>query len=442
MSADHPNEMSERVSYYKKIAASNPKFRAALTPKLNKYIPHEPSEKQAAFLLLDNKEAFYGGAAGGGKSEALLMASLQYIEVPDYSALLLRRTFRELSMPKAILDRSTQWLKNTDMRWRPKQYTWESPQGGRLTFGYLDHESDVYQYDSAEFQFIGFDELTQFTEFQYTFMFGRLRRTRGMPVPLRMRGASNPGGVGHIWCKNRFVKSLTAGRIFIPAKMQDNKHLDSEEYSSALDELDPVTQAQRRDGDWDAEYIGAMFKRSWFTKYVRTRPQESVSVRFWDLASLDGRGDYTVGTKVSKTDNGVYYIEDVIRKQMGPMEVEQTLLATARLDGDDVTICIEQEPGSAGKHVLHNYIRMLAGYTVKGSPATGSKLSRYKPFAAQAEVGNVILLDGPWNSEWIDEICAVPESKHDDQADSASGAVNELSAEVAGDWGISVLGSL
>lgn len=433
--------MATRAQYYSRLAKNNSDLRYALTPRLNKYIPHEPSEKQSAFLLLDCREAFYGGAAGGGKSDALLMSALQYFDIPGYSGILLRRTFRELSMPSAILDRSQSWLKPTDAVWRPKQYTWVSPQGGRLTFGYLDHESDVYQYDSAEFQFIGFDELTQFTEFQYTFMFGRLRRLKGMSVPLRMRSASNPGGVGHIWCKNRFVKNTERGRIFVPAKMTDNAHLDVAEYNASLEELDEVTKAQRRDGDWDAEFKGAMFKRSWFTKYVRTAPIDAISVRFWDLASTEGRGDYTVGTKLSKTENGLIYVSDVIRGQFGPLEVEQTLLATAVKDGEDVAVRIEQEPGSAGKLTIHNYMKLLAGFDVKGVPSTGSKLSRYKPMAAQAEVGNIVLVDGPWNSAWIDEICAVPESKHDDQADSAAGGYNELSSHVAGDYGISIIGA-
>ena len=96
--------------------------------------------------------------------------------------------------------------------------SWRFPSGASLSFGYLDTEADKYRYQSAEYQFIGFDELTQFSESQYTYMFSRLRRLKGSSVPLRMRGASNPGGYGHEWVKQRFItRRGEGGRIFIPA---------------------------------------------------------------------------------------------------------------------------------------------------------------------------------------------------------------------------------
>jgi len=176
-------------------------LRSALTPRMTKYIPHKPTPKQAAFLLLPVREAFYGGAAGGGKSDALLMAALQYVDMPGYSAILFRRTFSDLALPGALLERSTEWLKPTDAKWDDNKKTWHFPSGATLTFGYLEHENDKYRYQSSEFNFIGFDELTQFTESQYRYLFSRLRRLKGSEVPLRMRAASNPGGEGHEWVR-------------------------------------------------------------------------------------------------------------------------------------------------------------------------------------------------------------------------------------------------
>src|SRR5690606_3181408 len=114
-----------------------------LTPKMTKYIPHKPTPKQAAFLLLPNREAFYGGAAGGGKSEALLMAALQYVDVPGYRAILIRRTYTDLALPGALMDRAAEWLepykKLGEVRWDEKEKTWEFyiKDGGKatLTFG-------------------------------------------------------------------------------------------------------------------------------------------------------------------------------------------------------------------------------------------------------------------------------------------------------------------
>jgi hypothetical protein len=153
------------------------------------YIPHKPTPKQLAFLLLDNQEALYGGAAGGGKSDALLMAALQYINVPGYSALLLRRSYTDLSLPGALMDRAKAWLLPSGARWRDGLKTWEFPSGASITFGYLEKPGDEYRYQSTEFQFVGFDELTQFTEAQYRYLFSRLRRPYAVDVPLRMRSA-------------------------------------------------------------------------------------------------------------------------------------------------------------------------------------------------------------------------------------------------------------
>ena len=147
------------------------------TVRANKYIPHEPTEKQALFLLHDHiPEILYGGSAGGGKSDALLMAALQYVHVPGYAALLLRRTFPDLSLPEAIMSRSFEWLQNTDAHWHDKEKTWNFPSGATLTFGYLDAPRDHYRYQGSAFQYIGFDELTQFKENQYLFLHSRLRR--------------------------------------------------------------------------------------------------------------------------------------------------------------------------------------------------------------------------------------------------------------------------
>ena len=134
----------------------------AMTPRLNRYIRHAPHAKQAAFLLLPQLEALFGGAAGGGKSDALLMAALQYFDVPGYAALILRTTKQSLTLPGGLIPRSHEWLHGTGARWRASENTWYSPEGASLTFGYLRSEDDRYRYASSEYQFIGFEELTEF----------------------------------------------------------------------------------------------------------------------------------------------------------------------------------------------------------------------------------------------------------------------------------------
>ena len=239
------------------------------------YSPQEPTDRQRLFYSLQCKEAFYGGAARGGKSSTLLMGALEYADVPGYSALILRRTFQDLAKPGALLDRSREWLQGTGARWNEQKKQWRFPSGAVIAFGYLETDNDVYQYASAEYQYIAFDELTQFTERQYTFLFSRLRRLANSDVPLRMRSGSNPGGVGAEWVQQRFIPDDWTpemgrevrpwdknGRIFVPARLKDNPHLDQEGYEQSLAELDEVTRAQLLEGDWQVRMRGNIYT-SW-----------------------------------------------------------------------------------------------------------------------------------------------------------------------------------
>jgi hypothetical protein len=186
----------------------------AHTLRLPSFIPHRPSPKQAAFLIYNGLEALYGGAAGGGKTDALLMGALQYVDQPSYAALLLRRSYTDLALPGALMDRSHEWLKNNSrIHWNRETHTWTFPSGATLSFGYIASAADKYRYQSAEFQYIGWDEVTEFPdEDAYTFMFSRLRRLEGSPIPLRVRCASNPVGVGTYWVRKRFVDQPSAHR--------------------------------------------------------------------------------------------------------------------------------------------------------------------------------------------------------------------------------------
>jgi predicted phage terminase large subunit-like protein len=161
----------------------------ALTPRFpagKRYIPHVPHPPQQAFLLLNFiAEVFYGGAAGGGKSDAGLMGALQYADVPGYSALILRRTFPDLSLPGAIMDRAEEWLSGTGARKRDGGKRWEFPtpdpaRPATLQFGYAASHADIRRYQGAEFQFVFVDELTHFEERTYRYVFSRLR---GPAVP-------------------------------------------------------------------------------------------------------------------------------------------------------------------------------------------------------------------------------------------------------------------
>ena len=433
----------------KKINIRDPKVLQTLTPKWSHYIPElddqgairTPSVKQHAFLLLDNyREIFYGGAAGGGKTDALMMAALQYFDMPGYRCLILRRTFPMLNAADSILHRMHEWLRPTPAKWRAKHNRYESPEGGTIQFGYLAHDKDVYQYDGPAYHMIIFDELTQFTEWQYRFMFGRNRKAKGDAIPLRIRAASNPGA---LWVKDRFVlEKKNKDRLFIQALLEDNPHIDQEEYLRSLENLDPVTYAQRRYGDWEADMEGTFFKRSWLDETIESYdPRDYDLCRFWDLAGTKNGGDFTAGVLVGRHKTFKNFaVLDVVRGQWSPGTCDQIIKGTTVLDGKRVRSRMEQEPGASGKHTAAHYTKLLAGYDFKAVAKTVNKMTMWRPFASQMEGGQVVVLRGSWTPTFLDELFAVPFAKNDDQTDAAAGAFAEL-AENNPAWGMTGLGS-
>jgi len=400
----------------------------------NPYIPHKPHPKQAEFLLFEGKEGLYGGAAGGGKSDCLLMAALRYVQFPNYNAILFRRTFSDLSLPGAIMDRAKEWLLGKNgVHWSEKEHRFTFPSKSTLSFGYLEHEDEKLRYQGAEFQFIGFDELTQFSETQYTYLFSRLRKNTGNPVPLFMRSASNPGGKGHEWVFQRFmVEGKRNGRLFVSAKLGDNPSLNREEYEVSLANLDPITRLQLLNGDWNARHGGSLFVRE-KALIVPMLPAGLRFVRFWDKAATAPKKknkdpDWTVGVKLAER-QGVYYVADVRRLRGVPSQVQALIKQTAVLDGFGVPIYMEQEPGSSGVDTIDHYTReVLKGYAFYGVKSSGSKTERAAPVSSAWDAGNFRLLQAPWNSAFLDELEAFPLGGHDDQVDATSGAFRQIQA--------------
>ena len=446
------------------------------------YTKHIPHPTQQLFLSLNkHEEVLYGGAAGGGKSDALLMAALQYVDVPGYSALILRRTWADLSLPGAIMDRARDWLSDTPAKPKDGGRIWVFPSGARISFGYLQYDKDKFRYQSAEFQFIGFDELTQFEQQTYEYMFSRIRRPSlvclrcrkavrkygrqwkhtsssnpcdqvtpdpkvlrqypaspsGMTlfdVPLRMRSATNPGGVGHAWVRDHFIDSKLKKKdaIFVPALLTDNPSLDQESYRKNLDHLNPIDRERLMNGDWDVSEEGAYFKRHWF-RFLQTRPDDPKIkwVRYWDLAAT-ADGDYTAGALVGLTPEGEWIVADVRRIRTTPQNVEKFVQATAREDGPSVPIRMEQEPGSSGVAMIDYYRRkILLGYDFRPDKKIGSKEVRANPVSSAAEAGNVYLVAGKWNRDFLDEVSIFPMGAHDDQVDAFTGAFANLATRRA-----------
>jgi len=409
-------------------------------------------------------EVLYGGQAGGGKTESLLMEALRYAHVAGYTGVLFRRTFRELQQPQGLIERSRVEYPVLGGLYNDSKFQWRFPASSMVVFSHMEGERDKLKHQSAEYAYIGFDELTTFTEGQYLYLFSRARTTCGAPP--RIRAGTNPGNIGHDWVKRRWGAWLDKrhphpakdgeirwykrigddevecrpddpkglSRTFIRASVWDNPYIIEKDpgYVLRLEALPLVERLQLLEGDWDVmAAAGLVFKREWF-EIVKAAPALADKVRFWDFAATEKATvkddpDYTAGAKVSQFGK-LYFIEHMVRRQATWANVKALIVQTAHLDGTDVVIGIEQEPGASGKAIIYEIASMpeLRGYTVRGFRSSKDKVKRANPWSAQAQVGNVkIVNDGTWDVQtFLNECQWFPEGTHDDQVDAVSGGMN------------------
>lgn len=427
----------------------------AVGPLRIRNCPLIPTARQEAFARVRAMEVLFGGAAGGGKTVALLMAALMYSDVPGYHSLLLRPSLTEFELPGGLIELAHDWLDASKAVWSGETRTWRfagpgktGAGGGSLVFGYLDGLKDAQRYAGNSFSFLGFDELTRFEEAVYRRMFRVLRQpadnqalgaapdgTTLAQVPLRARATSNPGGSGHVWVRSYFVDPNTRaeGVLFVPSRLADNPHLDVSAYRSSLAVLTGAERQRLLEGDWDVPDDGEIFERGWFAEIDRRELPELVgAVRFWDLAATaPGPGapdpDYTVGLKLERDRDGAHYVTDVIRLRKTAGSVEEIVAATAAADGRAVAIVLEQEPAAAGKSVAERYKRhVLRGYVVKSVRATGAKEIGARVVAAAAENGLIKIVRGKHSQALLDELAAFPNGSHDDCVDALAGAHHAL----------------
>lgn len=228
-------------------------------------------------------EALYGGAAGGGKSEALVIEAVRQVDIPHYRALLLRKTFPELV---ELIEKSQMYYKRAfpGAKYNESKHAWTFPSGAKIYFGSMQHPGDRIKYQGLAYDFIGFDELTHFTEQEYMYLLAR-NRPKGPGTRCYMRATANPGNIGHGWVKERFItamppmetiwedvevvypdgktKTVSKSRVFVPAKVFDNEILMNNDpmYVARLASLPEAEKKAFLYGDWDS------FSGQYFTEW-------------------------------------------------------------------------------------------------------------------------------------------------------------------------------
>lgn len=448
-------------------------------PKPNMLEPQ--AGPQTMFMASSADIVIYGGAAGGGKTYALLLEMLRHKDIKNFGAVIFRKNFTQITAEGGLWDSSVKLytqVPDAEQRKSPKLH-WKF-KGGKLTFAHLDREEDLQAWQGTEIAYLGFDELTHFSRHQFLYMLSRNRSTCG--VKPYVRATCNPdsdswvadfvswwinqdtgypirerSGVVRYMCVINDViywgdtpedlasnhginpeecKSVT----FIASKLEDNKILMKSDpsYLSNLKAMTEVDMERLLYGNWKIKaQAGRYFKRTQIPidGYYEKIPDDVVYwCRAWDLAATDedenGDADYTAGVLIGIRKNNRYIVADVINKQVKAGDVEKLIRMTAISDrkkyGFSYRVRIPQDPGGAGKIVAKQYLNGLSGFDVKAEPVSGSKELRATPFAAQWQNGFVDVLIAEWNEMYFSQLESFPESKHDDMVDASSDAFNEI----------------
>ncbi|MFI5342821.1 MAG: phage terminase large subunit [Chlamydiales bacterium] len=430
---------------------------------------------QTLFLHTTAEIALYGGAAGGGKTYALLLEGARHMANGDFGGVIFRKTSTQIRNEGGLWDEARKMYipAGAQMREHSLDATFES--GAKMKFAGLEYDNDVYNYQGSQIPFIGFDELTHFSKFQFLYMLSRNRSTSGIPSYIRatcnpdanswvrdwvlwyideatgyprpersgkIRWFINQAGVLH-WADSReellqrfgnnediVPKSFT----FILSKLEDNKILMEKDpgYKANLLAQNMVEQERLLRGNWNIKpAAGNFFQRGWFDIIDAVPADYQSCIRFWDRAAtkpnIDNPDpDWTRGLKLYRYRDGTWVVGDVRSMRDSPGQVERFIKDTAGFDSNRVQIMAQQDPGSAGVKEAEHFIRMLQGYNVKTSPFSKDKITRSKAVSAQCQARNIKVLRGTWNEDFFTEIENFPQAKHDDQVDALSGAFNEL----------------
>lgn len=440
---------------------------------------------QEVFLSSPADIAVFGGVAGAGKSFALLLDPVHYVNNSEFGATIFRRTCPQITNQGGLWDTSMKIYPYCGAGSKETTLEWVFRSGARVKFAHMQYEKDRFDWDGAQIALIGFDQLEHFTWRQFSYMLSRSRSLCGIRPYIRATCNPDPdhflrslmgwwidddtgyaipqrGGIIRwfvvlkdevLWANSAEEAKRLYGPdtkpksfTFIPGDINDNQIMLKEDpgYLPNLYALPLVDRERLLRGNWNIrETAGTFFQRGWF-EIVNAAPALVDEIRYWDRASTQAKpgqpasGSWSAGLRMGKDARGVFYVTDVNRFQGSPLVVESTIKNIATQDGKRVSIGLEQDPGQAGKAEVLVHVRNLAGFNAIANSVRESKGSRAKPLSAQAEAGNVKLVRGGWNEAFLQECEAFDGTDRctSDQVDAASGAFYLLtSVKRAGAWG-------
>jgi len=436
---------------------------------------------QEEFLATQADIAIYGGAAGGGKTFALLLEPLRHIDNPDFGAVIFRREAVQITSEGGLFDTSFQIYMKVDGLPKLSPYRmWRFPSGSTITFSHLHNEHDVSDWQGSQIPLIGYDELTHFSEKQFWYMLSRNRSMCG--IRPYIRATCNPDAdswvadlvswwidqdTGYpilersgiiryfirlddkmIWGDSRqellarHPASLPKSFTFVPATLEDNVILNQQDpdYRANLEMMTRVERERLLYGNWKIKPSAGSYFPQTAIRIIPTEPTDvKVWVRRWDLAAtepseVNPSPSATASVVMGRRENGHIVITDGINLRNNASVIRSILLNTASQDRAKfkrITTVIPQDPGQAGKDQSASIIAHLAGYKVKAVRETGPKETRAEPLSAQWQAGNIEIVDGPWVRDYLREMQVFPEGDHDDYVDASSGAFLECISGVS-----------